>query len=150
MLLMKALRLALGTLLASDSSTLAPATLPNKMGLAKNNFSLTENLVIGDIVAADFDGSTLIPGAAGAQQTGLDPATNDQVLTIKDPAGGYRWITTGSTQLPQTIYGYYLVDTTGANLLMAGRFNTPITLTDVGQVINLGQADTTFVAQPAS
>ena len=149
MLPMIALRKALGELLAADVPTLAPATA-NKIILIKDNFALEETLVAGDLTEADFDGYAAIAGATGAQQCGIDPNTGDQIVTIKPPAGGYRWETTGITHLPETIYGFALVDTTKATLLAATLFDTPITLTESGQEITLPSVDMTIVAQPIS
>lgn len=138
MLPIKSIRLALGELLAADIPTLAPATA-NKIALVIANFVPTETLVVGDLTLADFDGATPIAGATGAQQAGVDPATGEQLVTIKPPAGGYRWETTGVTNLPQTVYGYALLDNAGTGLLATALLPTPVTLDAVGQEINIGE-----------
>jgi hypothetical protein len=149
MLPMKAIRLELGTLLAADVATLAPVAA-NKIALIMAPFSLNENLAITDLTLATFATSTPIAGAAGAQAVGVDPATLDQVITIKVPAGGYRWVVTALTNLPQTIYGWALIDTAGATLIAVGQFPTPYLLQDVGQEIDLGNVTIQFVQQPMS
>jgi hypothetical protein len=137
-------------LLAADTTTLAPAVTANKISLIKAPFTPSENLVIGDLTLADFATSTAIAGTLGAQLVGTDPATLDQVITIKDPLGGYRWITTALTNLPQTIYGFALTDSTLATLLAVAVLPAPVTLQEVGQFIDLGSVQLTIVTRPIS
>jgi len=150
MLPMKPLRLALGTLLAADPDTLAPASNANKMALIVNSFALTEDLLIGDLTFASFTDSTPIAGATGAQNVGVDPVTGAQVVEIKPPAGGYRWVTGSDVGLPVTVYGYALVDSTLAELFAVGQLPTPITLTEAGQFIDIDSVIMTFVQTPIS
>ena len=147
MLPMKALRLALGALLAADTSTLAPA-VANKIHLAMNNFALNEDLAIGDLTEATFTGATALAGSTGSQEVGVDPRTQQQVVEIKAPVGGYRWITADAVNLPQTIYGFYLTDTTGATLLAAGQLPIPLTLQAAGQFVSIDPVIMTMVVQP--
>lgn len=149
MLPMKALRLALGELLAADVGTLAPVAA-NKVALVIANFALTENLVVGDLTLATFTGSTPKAGAAGAQQAGVDPITGDQVITNLAPAGGWRWECTAAPGAPQTVYGFALLDATLADLLGAALLITPVVITDVGDFVDLGKVDIRFVASPMS
>lgn len=146
----KAVRLQLGELLADDATTLAPAANANELILLKDAFVPTEDLVIGDLTEADFDGYAPIGGAIGTQQAGVDPATGDQIVTNKEPLGGWRWEVTGATNLPQTIYGFALTDSTGATLLASELLAEPITLTAIGDEINVGVAQLRIVAQPIS
>jgi len=148
MLPMKDLRLSLGDTLAADAGTLAPVADANVIALIKAAFALSEDLVATDLTLADFTGSTPIEGATGAQQVGIDPATLQQMITIKEPAGGWRWVNADAPPATQTIYGYCLLSNDLATLLAAAVLPTPITLTDVNQVVNLGQVNMTFVAQP--
>lgn len=150
MLPTRTVRQRIGTLLAADASSLAPATDANKIALVQNDFTPNQDLVAANLDLADFDGSTPIAGATGAQQTGLDPVTGQQIITIKDPAGGYRWITTGVTNLPQTIYGFALLSNDLSTLIAMEKLTEPVTLTASGQVINLGSANMTIVSQPVS
>jgi hypothetical protein len=133
-----ALREKAAQLLAADATTLAPATDANKMVLCKANFPETEQVVVGDITPADFDGSTPLLAGTGTQSEGLDPITNAARITIKSPVGGWRWETTGITNLPQTIYGVALMSNDLSVVLAVERFDTPIVLTAVNQVIDRG------------
>lgn len=150
MLPVKSVRLQLGELLAADATTLAPATNANKVALIASPFTPSENLVIGDLTLATFTGSTPLAGATGTQQVGVSPSTGDQIITIKDPAGGYRWECTATPTAPETIYGFALMDNAGAVLLAVEAFDTPITISASGEEINLGTVKMTMVADPLS
>lgn len=149
MLPMKALRIALGDLLAADVGTLAPVAA-NKIALIIANFALDEDLVVGDLTLATFTGSTPKAGAAGAQQVGIDPLTGDQVITNLTPAGGWRWECTAAPGAPQTVFGFALLDATLADLLGAALLATPVVITDVGDFVDLGAVTIRFVRQPMS
>lgn len=142
-----ALRTALGDLLAGDIPTLAPAAA-NKIALVANNFVLDENLVLTDFTLASFTGSTPLAGTAGAQDVGIDPTTQDQVITNIAPAGGWRWECTGAPAVPETIYGYVLLDNAAAVVLAMALLPTPVSIANVGDFIDLGAVTFTFVAQP--
>ncbi len=131
------IRNAAMAVLAADVPTLAPVT-PNKMLLAQNNFNPAESTTLSDITEASFDGHTAISLGASPMTEGYDPTTDASKIDLKIPAGGFRWRTTGVTNLPQTIYGYYLTDSTGAVLLASAKFSTPMVLTVVNQVIDVG------------
>lgn len=147
---MVALRLQIGTALA-NAVPLDQATALNRVALIKAPFTPDENLAYADLTLADFDGSTVLTVALGAQQVGVDPISGQQLITILEPAGGWRWITTGVTSLPQTIYGFALFDSTGPGPLLAVELlPTPIDLTAVGQQINLGSVTLTLVLTPMS
>jgi len=149
MLPTKSVRQQLGILLAADTTTLAPVAA-NKVALVMAPFVPSENLVLADLTLADFTGSTPIAGVAGAQLVGTDPATLQEVITNKAPAGGWRWITTALTHLPETIYGYALIDNAGATLIATATLPQPVTLSEIGDFIDLGSLELTFVLQPIS
>jgi hypothetical protein len=150
MLPMKALRLKLGTLLAADAATLAPAANENEIALIVADFALSENLVIGDLTLASFTGGDPIPGVVGAQETGIDPITLQQVIEIIPPVGGYRWEPTVGGELPITVYGYALTTAASAALLAVEKLGAPQTLTDVGQFVVYAPVLMTFVVAPLS
>jgi len=148
MLPTKAVRLRLGTLLSTDTTTLNQAANANHVSLIKAPFVPSENLLPADLTVADFDGFADLLQTLGAALVGVDPVTGDQVVTITAPAGGWRWITTGLTNLPQSIYGFALFDKTHANLWATILLPTPIVLQDVGQQIELGDITLTLVQNP--
>jgi len=150
MLPMRALRLQIGAALAADLP-LAAIAATNKVRLVIADFTPDEDMVFADITSADFDGSTPLAAALGAQQVGLDPLTGDQIVTMVEPLGGWRWITTGLTNLPQVVYGYALCDEVAAPVLLGlTKLDSPISLTIVGQEIRIGQVQFTISQTPIS
>jgi hypothetical protein len=127
-------------LLGSDTVTMDPL-VANKIMLSKAPFTPNPGTVVGDVVEADFDGYAAIAVASGSMPVAADPATGDELLSIKVPAGGFRWQTTGTTHLPETIYGFLLVDTTKATVLASALLPAPVTLTASGQEITIVGAE---------
>jgi len=147
MIPIQAIRYEIGTLLATDVPYLAPVAA-NKMALIMAAFVPSETLLLADVTLATFNGSTPIAGVAGAQQVGLDPETGEQMITIKEPVGSWRWIVNALTDLPQTIYGYCLINNAEDFLLGSELLPQPITLTAVNQEINLGTVKLAVVLEP--
>jgi len=149
MLPMSFVRKQLGELLAADVDSLAPATA-NKIALVTSLVVPNENLTVASLTFATFTGGAPKSGAAGAQQSGTNPATGEQVITILAPVGGWRWECTAAPTPPQQIYGFGLVDDTLADLWGCALLPTPVTITNVGDFIDLGSVAMTFVLQPIS
>jgi hypothetical protein len=150
MLPVKALRLELGTALAADAATLAPVANGNKIALVVNPFTPNENLVIGDFTLASFTGSTPLVAGTGTQEVGIDPTTGQQSITMKEPAGGWRFACTVTPASPQNVYGYILMDNAAATLLAMQAFDAPITISASGQFIEIPYARLTMVLEPMS
>jgi len=146
---MRALRLAIGTSL-SDTAPLDQVADANIIALVIAPFALDELLVVSDLTYADFDGSTPLAVELGTQQVANDPATGEQIVTLVEPLGGWRWETTGLTNLPQTVYGYALLTEASAELLAVEPLPAPITLSEVGQEINIGKARFRINLEPMS
>lgn len=132
-----ALREKASQLLAADTATLAQAADNNVIALVMGGFTPSEALLVGDVVLATFDGSTPILVGLGTQPEGLDPNTNDSIITLLPPVGGWRFETTGTTNLPQTIFGFVLLNDALDTLLASALLPNPITLTGINQVIEL-------------
>lgn len=147
---MKLVRLQFGALLAADTSTLAPATA-NTVNLIVAPFNLTEDLDITTLVFGTTNGLVPIACQAGAQEVGIDPVSQQQIITIIPGAtSGFRWLTSGTFTAPITVFGYALVDHTGAVLLGAALLPTPIAFTQAGQQLDLDPLQISIVLQPAS
>jgi hypothetical protein len=97
----------------------------------------SENLVAADVTPATFIGSTPIEVELGAQGEGTDPNNDDGIISILPPVGGFRWETTATTNLPQTIYGFALMNEAQTTLFGAEALETPIVLTGTNQVVQL-------------
>lgn len=132
-----ALREKAAQLLAADAATLAPAVDKNVIRLIKAPFTPGEGLDISSLVFADFDGGDPIEGVAGTQPESLDPNTRDAIIDIEPPAGGYRWETSGVTNLPQVIYGFALLNNDSTVLFAAELLQSAVTLNDVNQSVFL-------------
>jgi hypothetical protein len=135
----------LAALLAADTSSLAPAALAVHVHLAINGFTPGPNLVVADFVPATFDGYAPLDADVGPQQDFVDAATGYRVVQLLEPAAGWHWVTTGLTDLPQVIYGFYVTNNADAVLYGCERFATPITLTASGQGIDIDQVRFNFI-----
>lgn len=106
--------------------------------LAKAPFTPSPTLTWAqfDDILADFDGYTdKVCGSPAV--TGLDPVSGLYQLWAPPPAGGFRWETTGTTNLPETIYGFALGNSDSSTLYASALFDTPVVLTDVNQVVEV-------------
>jgi hypothetical protein len=135
-----ALNQKLATLLAADATTLAPATDPNVIALVTNSFTPTPQTVIGDLTFASGDGLDPIIGTAGTQHVGVDPVTGESVISMVEPAGGWRWQLTGTPGSPVVVYGFALLTTASAAYLASELLPTPITLQVIGDFLDIGSA----------
>jgi hypothetical protein len=135
----------LAELLAADTSTLAPAALAVHVHLAINGFTPGPNLIISDFVPATFDGYAPLSADVGPQQDFIDADSGDRVVQLLEPAGGWHWATTGVTDLPQVLYGFYVTDNADAVVYGCERFANPITLTGSGQGVDIDQVRFNFI-----
>jgi hypothetical protein len=128
----------LGTLLATDTGSIASATLAVKVHLAIAPFTPGLALLPGSFTEATFAGYAALLGAVGAQQNFGDPLTGFQTIQLVEPAGGWHWVTTALTALPQTVYGWYVTDNGNANVFGSGLFSAPFPLSAIGQGVDIG------------
>lgn len=128
------------TLLGGDTTTLAPAASPPKLRLAQAAFVPSVALLIGGLTEASFTGYAALLCAINAQQVFQDPVSGQQCIQMIEPLGGWHYLVTSATGLPQTIYGYYLTDNAGATLYASALFPTPIVLNANGQAVDVSQA----------
>jgi len=148
---MIAVRQKLGTLLAADSGTLAPATLANQIALIIAPFTPNENLTPGSLTLATTNGLAAILCATGAQEVALDAVTGAQVITLVPGAGsGFRWVSSGTFTSPITVYGVAVLDNAGANLWAVAALPSPVVFQAAGYALDLDPQTFTFVLQPMS
>jgi len=126
-------------LLGADTTTFAKtAGTENKLMLISQPFTPGQGLTIGALTEATFAGYAARSIAADAQPQSLDPATGDSLLTFAPLTDPYLWETTSGVGLPQTIYGYAIVDSTKATLYAAQLLDQgPVLLTAVNQSITV-------------
>jgi len=130
---------AAGVAIGADTSWLAQPTTFVAVALIKLPFTPSPARVLGDLTLADFTGSTPLHAASAATQVTSDPFSGSVVLQVREPAGGWHWVTGDAVNLPQTIYGYALLSSDLATLIATAALNTPIPLTGAGQGIDIGQ-----------
>lgn len=135
-------------LLAADTTTLANATA-NKIALIKAPFTPGPGLVFASLTLADFDGSTPLVVTSGVQPEGTDPITGDFIIDLKPPVTGFRWEVTGTTNLPQTIYGFALVNDAVDEVLASALLPAPIALGAVNNRVELGSMPNLRMTQSA-
>lgn len=129
----------LAVLVQTDTTFLDQAADALLVHLSKSAFTPGPSRVIGDFTEADFDGYAALEAGTGTPQRFLDPVTGLWMVQILEPVGGWNWITTGLTNLPQTIYGCYLTLNDGTTLVGCQRFGTQVVLTTEPQGINIDQ-----------
>jgi hypothetical protein len=133
-------------LLAADATTLAPAADACHVHLAMAPFTPSADLLLAGLTEADFDGHTALNAGIGPQESYTDPVTGLRIVQLLEPAGGWHWVTSGVTNLPETIYGYYVTDNANAVLYGSALLPTPVTLNAVGQGIDLPYVRLTFLS----
>ena len=122
-------------LLGADTTTFGAASKP-RISLVQAPFTPGTNLTPADYDVATFDGYAPIPTAT-APVTSIDPVTGDVKLRVNATLL-LTWITTGATNLPQTIAGYVVEKSDGSVVYWSALLPSgPITLTAIGQSIEI-------------
>lgn len=124
-------------LLVADVATLGAAAALN-VHLAKAVFVPSLDLLVGSLTPADFDGYAAKAAGAAPYDAYYDALTGLYSIRVKEPAGGWNWLTTGVTNLPQTIYGVYLTNSTNATLYGSLLLAEPVTLDAIDQGVGVG------------
>jgi len=103
--------------------------------LTKAPFTPSASTDLAALIAAeaDFGGYAVQSAAAGGQLIYQDPVSGLWVVELIPAAGTFRFDTVGTTNLPQTVYGYFVTDSTNATLMGCGLLDTPVPLTAAGQ-----------------
>jgi hypothetical protein len=130
--------------LNEDPATLAQPTDNNKMVLLKADFTPSPNLDPLTITKCDFTGYADILVPLDAQVIGVDPLTNQKVIRLKEPLGGYNWLCTGTANLPQNAFGWIVLNDSENNMWGCGKFPAPIVINN-GVMIGLTPAQISFI-----
>lgn len=134
----------IANLLATDATTLAPAVGGVAVHLAVNAFSPSPSLSLASLTEATFPGYAAKNAGTGAQQLFGDPATQNLIVQLLEPAGGWTWLSTGVPTPAQTVFGYYVTDNAGTTLYGSALLATPITIAGGGQGVTVGNIRFTF------
>lgn len=122
--------------LVTDTVSLANVS-PPKVALIIAPFVPSIDLDAASLTFGNVFGLAPLACVAGTQNEGVDPVNGDLLIDMKPPAGGWRWETGIGFTGPVVVYGFGLVDNSLANLYGSQLFPTPITLTDVNQVVEI-------------
>jgi len=124
--------------IVADITKFSDADAP-RLRLFKNDVQPNVDTELGDFEEADFDGYTEKGWSSDDWNYGVDPVSGNQILEPKPTGASAVWEVTGETDIPQTVYGFYLTDNAGTTLIGARRFNTPVVLTGpaTGKVVRL-------------
>lgn len=121
---------------AADTAYLAAATAMH-VHLAAAPFVPGLDLDLGTLTEATFTGSAAKSAGTGAQPVSFDVPTGFEIITVKEPAGGWSWVCTVDPGAPETIYGWYITDTADAVLLGSGLLEGPVTVDAAGQGLSV-------------
>lgn len=138
-----ALQAAIAALLANDANTLAgsdPPVAACTVALCIAEMPVVVSNLPADYTLASFTGSTPKSAAAGPQGVGTNPLTNRQVVTMTEPAGGWRYQYTAAPVLdpPQVVFGAILLDSAGTSVLGQMTLDAPVTIQNQYDEVNLG------------
>lgn len=126
-------------LIAEDPGSLAPVADGLLVHLAKASFNPASVLIPADITEADFTGSAALEAGVGACQEFFDPTTGLRVIQLNEPAGGWHWAATNTSNLPQSIHGWYVTDNANAVLFGSQLFDSPIPILSAGDGVDVDQ-----------
>lgn len=131
---------AIATAIGADTDWLAAPTTFVALHLAKAAFTPSPALDIGTLEEANFVGYAAIHAASAATQVFKEPDSEQLVIQVREPAGGWHFETTSGVGLPQTVYGYYLTSSDGTDLIGSALLpDGPFTFTDNGQGLDIAQ-----------
>ena len=130
----------IANLIATDVTELNAIARVN-VHLAQAPFTPGPGLTLGALTEATFNTYAAIAQAAGVPNTYTDPATEEWLVQLLQPIGGWQWSAGSLADLPQTIYGWYVTDNANANLFYAELFAAPVTLAAIGNGVNIDQVN---------
>lgn len=138
----------IAALINADTSWLAsPDNM--KMALVAAPFVPAPTLVAGDLTLATFDGSGPPNVPAGAQNLILDSVTGSWGVSLKEPTGGFIWICSTAPLVPETIYGYALLDS-DLELIASALLDEPVVISAVGNYVQISSVFGFLSYQPIS
>lgn len=98
-------------------------------------FTPTAYLEVDDLTYASFDGGE--PKAPDSNPQNItSPSTGMPGLLLREPAGGFNYVCSGTTDLPQTVYGWAVIDS-GGLLAFCDLLDEPVVISEVGDFVTL-------------
>jgi len=133
----RAIDASVAELLAADTNNLSQAANALKVFPIKAAFVPGPDLDTALLSKADFDGSTALLVGLNDQDTYFDPVSGQYKIKLIEPAGGWTWECTGTTNLPQTIHGYLVTKNDGTTLIGSDLISPTVLLQNTGDGFSL-------------
>ena len=130
------LALSMADALAADTASLG-AVLALHVHLVAAPFTPDGQTDVAALTLATFTGSAALAAGAAPQQVGVDPITNEVLVTLKEPAGGWRWECTVAPGVPETIVGYVVTDNADTDTFGSGLLAVPVPVSAVNHVVHI-------------
>jgi len=125
-------------LYAIDETTWGDPSSATHIQLIQSEFVPSAELTLADVTLADFDGSTPIAVPIAPQIQVVDSGTGRLGILLKEPVGGYKFICSGATNLPQTIYGWAVTDDADSDhILWSELLPVPKVIASAGDFVEL-------------
>lgn len=117
------------------ASNFPAAPTQAKLRLFKNNFTVSETAILADFTEADFDGYAAINIVDGSTWTGPVLDASGNIKTVSPST--YTFIENSPETTPNTVYGFYITDSTGVLLVAAQNFSAPLDFTGGGAQVTV-------------
>jgi len=127
---------------ALGAATAGFGALTNKVCLIDNAFTPAPGMDTTSVTSYTT-GSFAGKAAAGGYDVSINPQSGAVVLDAI-PNELLRWEGDGDTEYPKTFYGHGLYKADGSVIFAAQRWDTPITVTAEGQVVQIADARITI------
>lgn len=128
-------------LLAADVPSLGAST-DLAVRLAQNPFDATPDITAAMLTEADFGGYVQKSPAAGTSLSRYLTIPDMYAIGLRQTSGlvlGWSWTATSLTNLPQTIYGWWVQKKTGSvDIMGCERFATPVVLSAINDIVDVG------------
>jgi hypothetical protein len=130
-------------LLANDTASLAAATAM-KVHLANAPFTPAHDMLPSSMSEATFPGYAAKAVTIGPQASYIDATTGLVIVELEAPIGGWSFLSTTAPTTPETIYGYYVMDNAGAQIMGTALLDVPVTISSANQGFDLGEIKFSF------
>ncbi len=130
---------SIATVVGAAAGYLAELTPFVLVTLIKASFTPGLDLDPATVTPADFTGSAAKHAASASTQVYLDSTTGEYIMQVNEPAGGWHWQATNTTNLPQVIYGYMVTSADGSTLIGSELFDEPKSVGLVGHGVDIGR-----------
>lgn len=125
-------------LIASDTLMLADGDDAPTVFLVIAPFTPSRAVAKADLVLATFTGSAAKASEAGTQQAYFDPLTQEQVVQLAEPEGGWMWECTAAPAETETVYGIVVCKGATATTMGSGLLDEPVPISAIGDGVNIG------------